>query len=94
MTLTYKQKFNKKHGQPLNQSNSLKEISDKSGYKLSGLKTIQDKGEGAYYSNPQSVRKQVKSAEQWGIARVYASINKQSKSYQVDKSHLEKKNKK
>ena len=94
MTLTYKQKFNKKHGQPLNQSNSLKEISDKSGYKLSGLKTIQEKGEGAYYSNPQSVRKQVTSAEQWGIARVYASINKQSKSYQVDKSHLEKKNKK
>ena len=94
MVLTYKQKFNKKHGQPLNQSNSLKEISDKSGYKLSGLKTIQDKGEGAYYSNPQSVRKQVKSAEEWGVARVYASVNKQSKSYQVDKSHLEKKNKK
>lgn len=93
MVLTYKQKFNKKHGQPLNQSNSLKEISDKSGYKLSGLKTIQEKGEGAYYSNPQSVRKQVKSAEQWGIARVYASIDKKSKSYQVDKSHLEKKKK-
>lgn len=90
MVLTYKQKFNKKYGQPLNESNSLKEISNKTGYKLSGLKVIQEKGEGAYYSNPQSVRKQVKSAEQWGIARVYASINKQSKSYNIDKSHLEK----
>ena len=91
MGLTYKQKFNKKYGQPLNKSNSLKEISDKTGYKLSGLKVIQEKGEGAYYSNPGSVRKHIKSPEEWGRSRVYASINKGSKSYQIDKSHLVKK---
>ena len=91
MGLTYKQKFNKKYGQPLNQSNSLKEISDKTGYKLSGLKLIQEKGEGAYFSSPSSVRSHIKSPEEWGRARVYASINKGSKSYEIDKSHLKKK---
>ena len=92
--MSHKEKFNKKHGQPLNQSNSLKEISDKTGYKLSGLKVIQEKGEGAYFSSSSSVRPHIKSPEEWGRASVYASINKQSKSYQIDKSHLEKKNKK
>ena len=34
MTLTYKLKFNRKHGQPLNKSNSLNDISRLSGYLL------------------------------------------------------------
>ena len=93
MTLTYKQQFNKKHKQPKNQSNSLKEISKLSGYQLKGIKTIFDKGKGAYKSNPQSVRPQVKSAEQWGYARVYASVNPKSKAYKIDKVHLKKKSK-
>ncbi len=91
MVLTYKQKFNIKHKQPRNKSNSLSEISKLSGYKLSGLKTIYNKGIGAYKTNPKSVRPQVKSAEQWGIARVYASINPSSKAFKIDKSHLIKK---
>lgn len=90
MTLTYKQQFNKKYGQTLNQSNSLKDISKKTGYKLSGLKTIYQKGQGAYYTNPQSVRKHIKSDEEWGMARVYASINPKSKAYKIDKIHLKK----
>ena len=90
MTLTYKQKFNKKYGQPLNTSNSLSDISKKTGYKLSGLKTIQRKGEGAYKTNPQSVRPQVKSATQWGIARVYSAVMG-GKAKNIDKSHLIKK---
>jgi hypothetical protein len=90
MTYTYKQKFNKKYNQPLNKSNTLQEISKLSGYKLKGLKIIQDKGEGAFYSNKKSVRPQVKSATEWGLARVYASIDKSSKSYKIDKSHLKK----
>ena len=93
MTLTYKQQFNKKHKQPKNQSNSLKEISKLSGYQLKGIKTIFDKGKGAFKSNPQSVRPQVKSAEQWGYARVYASVNPKSKAYKIDKIHLKKKSK-
>jgi len=88
---TYKQKFNKKHGFKLNEPHSLKEISDITGYKLSGIKTIFDKGKGAYKTNPQSVRPNVKSPEQWGYARVYAAVDKSSKAYKIDKSHLKKK---
>jgi len=91
---TFKQKFNKKYKQPLNKSNSLKEISNLSVYTLSGLQKIYNKGIGAYKNNPQSVRPNVKSAEQWAIARVYASISKGSKSSKIDKDLLEKKKKK
>jgi len=91
MTLTYKQKFNRKYKQPLNQSNSLSQISKLTGYKLSGLRTIYNKGVGAYKTNPQSVRPSVRSPDQWAMARVYASINKSSKAYKIDKIHLKKK---
>jgi len=91
MGKTYKEKFNKKHGQPLNKSNSLADISKLSGYKLSGLKTIFRKGIGAYKTNPQSVRPNVKTPEQWAFARTYASVNPSSKAYKIDKVHLKKK---
>ena len=91
MVLTYKSQFNKKYGFKLNEPHSLKEIADITGYKLSGLKIIFEKGEGAYYNNPQSVRKSVKNPQQWAMARIYASVNPKSKSYQVDKIHLKKK---
>jgi len=80
-----------KYGYPRNESHSLRDIARITGYKLSGLNTIFDKGIGAYKTNPASVRPQVKSPEQWAFARVYASLDKSSKSYQVDKSHLIKK---
>lgn len=88
MKLTYKQQFNKKYGFKLNEPHSLEEIAKLTGYKLSGIKTIFEKGKGAYKTNPQSVRPNVKSPEQWAYARVYASVNPKSKSYQIDKSHL------
>ena len=93
---TYKQQFNKKHKQPLNKSNSLKDISKLSGYELKGIKIIFEKGKGAFKSNPQSVRPHIKAlgkggAEAWGYSRVYASVNPKSKSYKIDKSHLKKK---
>jgi len=90
--MTYKQDYNRKYGfKPLSKSHSLQDISKTTGYKLSGLKIIMKKGEGAFYSNRASVRPQVKSAEQWGMARVYASINPKSKAYKIDKTHLKKK---
>ena len=91
MVETYKQKFNKKHGQPINKSNSIEDISKLSGYKLSGLKTIFNKAKGAYKSNPQSVRPNVKSPEQWGYGRLYAAVNPNSKAHKIDKTHLKKK---
>jgi len=87
---TYKEKFNKKYGFKKDESHSLAEISRLTGYKLSGLRTIKKKGEGAFKSNPQSVRPQVKSATQWGIARVYSAVMG-GKAKRVDKKHLIKK---
>ncbi len=91
MVDTYKMKFNRKYKQPLSKSNSLKDISRLTGYKLSGLRTIYNKGVGAYKSNPQSVRPNVKSPEQWAMSRIYASVNPSSKAYKIDKIHLKKK---
>ena len=54
--VTYKQKFNKKYGYKLNEPHSLKEIADITGYEYKGIKTIFEKGEAAYSTNPQSVR--------------------------------------
>lgn len=84
---TWKQKFNIKYGQPRDKSNSLREIAKLSGYRLSGLKTIVEKGEAAYYNNPGSVRPQVKNPTQWGIARVYSAVMG-GKAAKVDRKHL------
>ena len=88
---TYKEKFNKKHGFPKDKSHSVREIAKLSGISYGNAKKIVDKGEGAYHSNPGSVRKHIKSPEEWGRARVYASVNKGSKSHKIDKPHLVKK---
>jgi len=88
---TYKQQFNQRYKFKLNEDHSLQEISKLTGYKLKGLQTIYNKGIGAYKSRPDSVRKNVKSKEQWAMARVYAAINPKSKAYKIDKVHLVKK---
>ncbi len=87
MTLTYKQKFNKKHGFDKNKSNSIKDIAKLSNIKYTNALKIVKKGEGAYYSNPQSVRKSVSSAKQWGIARLYSAVMG-GKALKIDKDLL------
>lgn len=87
---TYKELFNIKYGFKKDKQHSLKDISDITGYKLSGLKTIYNKGTAAYYNNPESVRKNVKSSDQWSFGRIYAAINPKSKAHKVDKIHLKK----
>ena len=89
MVETYKNKFNKKYGFPKDESHSLSEIAKLTGYKLSGLKKIKEKGEGAFFSNSKAVRPQVKSATQWGIARVYSAVMG-GKAAKVDKNELSK----
>tara|TARA_R100000081_G_C4695151_1_gene104623 strand:- start:304 stop:579 length:276 start_codon:yes stop_codon:yes gene_type:complete len=91
MVLTNKQKFNIKHGLPKNQSHSIKSISKLSGYTESSLRTVLSKGRGAYFSSPESVRPHIKSPTEWGMARVYASINPTTKSHKIDKPNLKKK---
>jgi hypothetical protein len=74
MVETYKNKFNKKFKQPKDKANSIQDVSKLTGFKLSGLKTIFNKGVGAYKTNPASVRPTVKSPEQWAMARVYSAV--------------------
>ena len=87
MVLTYKNKFKIKYGFKRDEPHSLVEISRLTGYKLSGLQTIFDKGIGAFKTNPSSVRPQVKSPEQWAYARVYSAVMG-GKTSVIDKKHL------
>jgi hypothetical protein len=90
MPETYKNKFNKRYGFPKDQSHSIAEISKITGYKKSGLETIVEKGKGAFFSNPQSVRPSVTDPTEWGIARVYSAVMG-GKAAKIDASHLIKK---
>jgi hypothetical protein len=90
MVETYKNKFNKKYGFPKDASHSVAEVAKLTGYKKSGLETIIDKGKGAFFSNPQSVRPMVKSPEQWSMARLYSAVMG-GKAAKVDATHLIKK---
>lgn len=90
MVETYKERFNKKYGFPKNQSHTLEEISKLTGFQLKGLKQIYQRGMGAFYSSPASVRPQVKTPQQWAYARIYASVYPNSKSSKVDKKFLKK----
>lgn len=92
MAKTYKEKFNKKHGQPLQTSNSVAKIARLSGISTAKANQIVKKGMGAYKTNPQSVRPQVKSARQWGIARLYSAVMG-GKAAKVDAKELGKKKK-
>lgn len=72
--ITYKHKYNKKYGYEKNQSHDLEQISKDTGVSLEGLQEIYNKGIGAYKTNPESVRPNVKSKEQWAMARVYSAV--------------------
>tara|TARA_R110001592_G_scaffold363238_1_gene682039 strand:- start:2319 stop:2585 length:267 start_codon:yes stop_codon:yes gene_type:complete len=87
MVLTYKQKFNKKHNQEKDKSNSIKKIAKLSNIKYTNALKIVDKGKGAYFSNPSSVRPQVSSASHWGISRLYSAVMG-GKAAKVDKNLL------
>ena len=71
---TWKEKYNKKYGNDLDESNSLAEIAKDTGVSKKGLQKIYNKGVGAYKTNPGSVRPNVKSKEQWAQARVYSAV--------------------
>ena len=89
---THKQQFNKRYGYNLNKSHSLNELSKLSKIPLKILKQVDLRGRGAWRTNIKSVRtlgtfkknqilprSKKLSAEQWGVARVYAFINKLQK---------------
>jgi len=90
MLMTYKRRFNKRHGFPLDESHSIAEIAKITGYEKAGLETIFDKGVGAFRTNPASVRPSVKSPEQWAMARIYSAVMG-GKAARVDANQLIKK---
>tara|TARA_R100000734_G_C3292257_1_gene83943 strand:+ start:666 stop:947 length:282 start_codon:yes stop_codon:yes gene_type:complete len=84
---TFKEKFNRKYKQPKDKSNSLADIARLTGIKRSALQKIYNKGVGAFKTNPGSVRPNVKSKEQWAMARVYSAVMG-GKAAKVDKNEL------
>jgi len=84
---TYKEKFNRRYKQPKDQSNSLAKIAKLTGISRGALQKIYNKGVGAYKTNPGSVRPNVKSKEQWAMARVYSAVMG-GKAAKVDKNEL------
>jgi len=92
MVETHKQQFNKRMGFKKNKSHSLIELSMITKIPFYILEKVDLRGRGAWKTNINSVRQkgtfiknlklhrsQKLSAEQWGIARVYAFINKLQK---------------
>jgi len=87
MVLTYKQKFNKKYGFAKDEPHSVADIARITGYKLSGLETIVQKGRGAFFSNPKSVRPNIKDPTAWGNSRLYSAVMG-GKAARIDASQL------
>jgi hypothetical protein len=81
MVVTNSQAFKKRHGIPEEQGLSLARIAALSKMPRAALQEVYNRGVGAYKTNPESVRPQVKSAEQWAMARVYSFVMKRSGTY-------------
>ena len=84
---TWKNKYNKKYGYKPNKAHNLSAISKDTGISKKGLQQIYNKGVGAYKTNPSSVRPNVKSKEQWAMARVYSAVMG-GKASKIDKKEL------
>ncbi len=84
---TYKDKYNEKYNYPKGKSHSLSKISKDTGISKKGLQKIYNKGVGAYKTNPSSIRPNVKSKEQWAMARVYSAVMG-GKAANIDKNEL------
>ena len=73
--------FKKKHGIPTDESLSLSQIAKLSAFPLKALQEVYNRGIGAYKTNPESVRPQVTSKEQWAYARVYSFVMKRKSTF-------------
>jgi hypothetical protein len=66
--------FKRQHGIPIDQSLSLTEVAKLSGMPRAALQEVYNRGIGAYKTNPESVRPQVQSKEQWAFGRTYSFV--------------------
>jgi hypothetical protein len=94
---TNREKFLKKNKMPLDESYSISEIARIAKMPVQALNEVYSRGEGAYSSNPQSVRVKGTFAKnpslkavpvsgrlsmaQWAFARVYSFVNKAKGTY-------------
>ena len=94
---TNREKFLKKNKMPVNQSYSLAEIAKIAKMPVEALNEVYSRGEGAYSSNPQSVRVKGTFAKnpslkavpvsgrlsmaQWSFARVYSFVMKRKTTF-------------
>ena len=85
--VTYRDKYNRKFKYPKGTSHDLEQISKDTKISIQGLQKIYNKGIGAYKTNPESVRPNVKSKEQWAMARVYSAVMG-GKASKVDSNEL------
>lgn len=99
--LTNRQKFLRRHKLEEDTDLSLREIAHLADMPYSALKMVYDKGIGAYYTNPESVRVQGTfkkdpkapitkklSPQQWAYARVYAFVMKTPKVFYDADKHI------
>ena len=73
--------FKKKHNIDPQESLSLSQIAKLSGFPMKALQEVYNRGIGAYKTNPESVRPQVQSKEQWAYARVYSFVMKRKSTF-------------
>jgi hypothetical protein len=73
--------FKKAHGIDPKEPLSLTQIAKLSGMPRKALQEVFDRGIGAYKTNPESVRPQVQSKEQWAFARVYSFVMKRKSTF-------------
>jgi len=81
---TFRQKFIKKY-KLKEKGYNIAEIAKITGFKKNILQKVYNRGIGAYKTNPQSVRPQVSSAEQWGYGRLYGFVMNNPKQVKKDK---------
>lgn len=74
MVETNKNKFNKRHGFPKDKAHSIADLARISGVSKSILEKVKARGAAAFKTNRAAVRPNVKSAQQWGHARVYSFL--------------------
>jgi hypothetical protein len=81
MPIINSREFKKKHGVDVDESLSLQKISSLSGFPMKALQEVFNRGVGAFKTNPESVRPQVQSAEQWAFGRVYSFVMKRKSTF-------------
>jgi len=81
MPVINSQAFKRKHGIPIDESLSLKQIAKLSGMPVKALDEVYSRGMGAYSTNRASVKPMVNSAQMWAMGRVYSFVMKRATTF-------------